>query len=186
MAFLRRTLSARFPDSQSILLVFAAVSLVFYGWTIVSSAWKLNSWLNNLNVWEILSLFSYLFIWNFLESVAVLAGLLGLSTLLPGKFLKEKFVVRGVIVAFCLIGSMMLQLKLYTDGMRGRVVDSLGLWWFITVVALTVLAWVLPKWRAGETLVQEFADRSTVFLYIFMPLTAIGFLVIVFRIFLST
>jgi hypothetical protein len=181
MPSVRKTFMARLPDWQSILLVFAVVSLVFYGWTIVSSAWKLNSWARNLNPWEIISLLSYLMMQNFLESVLALTGLTALTWILPADALRERFAVRGIIIALCVLSSMALHLHLYGDGARSTVVTSLGLWWFATFAVTAVLAWLLPKIPACEKLISEFADRATVFLYIFLPLTALAFIVIVFR-----
>jgi hypothetical protein len=180
---LRKTISSRLPDWNSIWLVFAVVCLVLYGWTIANITWKLNSWLTTLTAWEIFSVISYLMVINFLEACLVMAGLLGLCVILPASLMKDQFVSRALVIALCILGSMGLHLQINSGGLGRRIVfiQTLKQWWLITFLLTIALAWFLPKVRFVSRALQEFADRATVFLYILMPLTALGFIVIIFR-----
>ena len=181
---LRSRLSTRLPDSQSVVMVFAIASLILYGWTFVSIFWKLNSWRMNLTSWEITSLISYAMILSFLQSAALLVLLLLLGIFLPVAVWKEKFMVRGSLTVLGLLSSVLLHLKLFGEKVEFIVVQSLPLWWLITALLVGTLVWILPRFRWAEKLLFELADRATVFLYIFLPLTIIGFAVLILRIFL--
>jgi hypothetical protein len=176
-----RSFTNRLPDFRSIVLVFSVISLVFYGWTFVSIAWKLNSWAMNLLPEEIGVLICNLMVLSFLESIAVVLTLLVFSLLLPQKALKDKFVVRGSILVLCVFGSMGLHLKLHADEVNHLIARSLELWWLLTSLLAIVLMWYLPRLHATEPVIREFADRTTVFLYLFLPITAIGLLVMALR-----
>lgn len=175
----------RLPEIQSIVAVFAVTSVVLYGWTILEVGWKLRSWLYNLNVWEIFSVFSYLMVLNFLEAALALLGLILLSLLLPVKVMREAFVARGVIIVLCILGSMLLHLKLISnhDLAETNFVQSLRLWWLVTFMLTVVLAWFVPRIPLVVKALKEFADRAIVFLFILLPLSAVGLVVIVVRFF---
>jgi hypothetical protein len=58
------------------------------------------------------------------------------------------------------------------------------IWWVATLLLAILLTWIagLVGWiRRG---LENMADRFVVFLYIYLPLTAIAFLIVAARIFL--
>jgi hypothetical protein len=181
----RDLLVLRLPEFQSIAAVFAVTSVVLYGWTILEFGWKLSSWLYNLTVWEIFSVFSYLMVFNFLEAVLALLGLIILSLLLPVKIMRDAFVARGGIIVLCILGSMLLHLKIVSnyDLAETSFVQSLWLWWLVTFIVTFILTWFIPKMPLAVKALKEFADRAIVFLFILLPLSAIGLIVIVVRFF---
>jgi hypothetical protein len=181
MILLRNRLSHLLPDRQSITLVFAVVSLVYYGRTFVSIFWEFNSWLKNLTSWEIVSIISSAMVRSFLEAAALMLVVLMVSIALPGKLLREKFVVRGSIVTICVLASLMIHLKLYEIGTQNVFVRSVGLWWCITLVLTALLAWFLPMVHIVEVIFYEIADRASIFLYILLPITLLGILIIAIR-----
>ena len=178
-----RGLAARFPELQTIIGVFAVTAFLLYGWTFLNVAWKIRSWLYNLTSSEIFALLSYAVVFNFLESSVVIAGLLGLCFALPKRILRDEFEARSVIIIVCFLGSMILHLMINStdDSLRVNFYQSLRLWWLITFILTTILAWFLPRLRVVKKALHEFADRATVFLFILMPLSLVGFIVIIFR-----
>ncbi len=162
--------------------VFAVVSLVLYGWTFISDFWRLNSWRMNLTAWEIFSLFSYSMVLSFLEAALIMAVLLALSLVFPSKLWKERFLVRGSITALCLLLSMILQLKLREAGVQVGILQSLGQWWLVTCILTVLLVVFLPRYRVVEKMMYELTDRAIVFLYLFLPLTGIGLVILIARV----
>lgn len=183
MSALRKTLSSRLPDFNSIVLVFSVVCLILYSWTIVSISWKLNAWLSNLTFWEITSMISYLMVFDFLEALLVIGGLLSLCFILPGNILKDHFVVRGTVIVLCILVSMMLHLYLNSEvvAMRLSFMRSFKRWWFYAFWVTLILTWMSSKFRLTVKAVEGFADRTTVFLFLLIPLSALGFVVIAIR-----
>ena len=100
----------RLPKPQAIVQVYAVIAFMFSAWTIVAFAWKLSTWLLTLNIGEIFTIFSYAMLTNLLESLVVLLLLLVGSALLPPRFLRDDFIVRGTILSIGLIGALMVYL----------------------------------------------------------------------------
>ena len=181
MLSLRNRVSRLLPDRQSIAMVFAVVSLVYYGRTFLSIFWEFNSWIKNLTSWEILSIISSAIVRSFLEAALLVLVVLMLAAVLPGKVLREKFAVRGSIVMICVLASIMIHVKLYEIGTQNVLVRSVLLWWCATLLLTALLAWLLPMLRVAETIVYEIADRAIIFLYILVPATLLGTLVMLIR-----
>src|SRR5262245_39268762 len=102
----------RLPKPQAMLQVYAVIAFMFSAWTMVAFSWKLRTWLLTLNIGEIFTLFSYAMFTNLLESLIVLLLFLVMSILLPPRFLRDDFIVRGTILSLGLLGSLMVYLNL--------------------------------------------------------------------------
>lgn len=170
----------RFLPLEQIVPVYAVIAFVIYGWTIALATWKMPSWLFSLTLGEILSVLAYSFVLDFLESLFVVTFLLGLGFVLPGKLLREDFIVRGAAFAFIALTSIILHLLAYADtDLREAFALSLPLWWAVTLVVAAVFVWLAS--RHLRSLVLEIADRLIVFLYIFLPLSFLSLFVVIVR-----
>lgn len=170
----------RFPDFQSILQVYAVIAVLFAGWTITSFLWKLSAWLLLLNLGEILIIFSYAMIANFLESLIVLLLLLTAGALLPAPLLREDFVVRGTILSVGVIGSLM---TFVGSQMQFGVESGLRLL-MLPLVSLLLMVFLLQRSSQISRLRSAaiwLSDRLTVFLYILIPLFAVASVYVVVR-----
>jgi len=178
-------LQTRIPDKRNIVTVFAVAMFLVYSWTLFTSFWKLPSWLFFLQFGEILSIYAYAFVVNFLESLLLLVVALLPAVLLPRTWWTDTFIPRGVALILIILGSAILHMSLYaTPDTRPAFVGGQLLWWVGTVLLAVLLTWVAGsvKWlRSG---LESMADRFMIFFYIYLPLTMIAFLVVVARIFL--
>ena len=170
----------RLPEFQSILQVYSVIAAMFAGWTITSFLWKLSAWLLLLNLGEIFTIFSYAMTANFLESLVILLLLLALSALLPARFLRDDFVVRGTILSVGLIGSLMAFV-----GSQMRFGIGSGLFLLIApLVILALMAFLLYRsstYRRLRSLAVWVSDRVVVFLFILIPIFAIASAYVIFR-----
>lgn len=139
----------------------------------------------NLTVWDILSLISYSMVKSFLETAIIIVLVLGLSFILPPKIWKEKFIVRGSIAALGVLLSMIAHIKLREAGVEAEILRSVSLWWLASLTLTAILVGLLPKIKLVEYVVSEIADRTVVFLYIFLPVTVIGFFALIVRFLIS-
>lgn len=175
-------MSKRFPPFAQILPVYAVISFMIYGWTLVLAFWKFPSWLFFLRAGEIIAILAYSFSLNLIESLLVLALLLGAGYLLPSRLLREDFNVRGAVLAFVLLASAMLHLALYNNSdLRDAFVRSLLPWWGGTLPLAAGLLWLTSKVNWMRRSVLELSDRMLVFLYIFIPLSLLSLVVVVVR-----
>jgi hypothetical protein len=156
-----------------------------YTWTLYTSFWKLPSWLFFLQVGEILSIYAYAFVVNFLESVLLLVIALVPALFLPYRWWTEAFIPKGFALILIVLGSALLHISLYrTPDTRAMLINSQFFWWIVTSLIAVILTWLVgrvPWFRSG---LESLADRFIIFLYIYLPLTVIGLLIVLARIFL--
>ena len=180
---LPKLFSERMPDRKNILAVYAVIVTLVYSWTLFTSFYKLPSWLFYLSLGQILSVYAYSFSVNLVESIIALTGILLLEfTIFLVLKNKEEFQSRSIILTTVLLGTSMLRLALFQSYedinafLSGEV-----LWWVIAVPSGLILAVFAPKIKLVRTILESFAERATVFVYIYIPLSLISIIVIIVR-----
>jgi hypothetical protein len=168
----------RLPAFPDILPVFAVITTMFYGWTMVIFLWKLPGWLFFLTAGEIAGIFAYQMTINLIESLVVLLLLLLFSMALPAHALKDIFVIRGSAAALILIGSMMLFLNRYVS--VGPEFRNNLYWWMLgTLLVAIVLTTLSTRVRFLSASISWISDQLIVFLLVLMPLSAISIIYVV-------
>ncbi len=174
---------SRVPARAELVRVFAATAFLVYSWTMYVSFWKLPSWLYFLGLGEIASLYSYGFIANLIECLLLTGLTAALSLLLPRAWWRDGFVARSVVIILVLLVSAQWHLSRYpTHDLRDAFLASQPLWWLATLAIGVVLAWCAGRFRWMRTGLERIADQLTVFLYLYLPLTLIGLIVVVVRV----
>lgn len=180
-----RLLQARIPDKRNIVTVLAVAMFLVYTWTLFTSFWKLPSWLFFLQVGEILSIYAYAFVINFLESILLVLLVLVPAILLPRRWWTDTFIARALALILIVLGSATVHISLYrTPDTRPIFVHGQLLWWVVTLLVALLLTWMAGSVEWLRRGLENMADRFVVFLYIYLPLTMIAFLVVAARIFL--
>jgi hypothetical protein len=156
-----------------------------YTWTLFTSFWKLPSWLFFLKVGEILSIYAYAFLVNFAESVLLLLVALFLALVLPRGWWSDVFIPRGFVLILTILASAVLHLTLYrTPDTRPAFVDGQAVWWVVTLLIAVFFTWLAGRVAWMRTGLESIADRFVVFLYVYLPLTALALVTILARILL--
>ncbi len=171
------------PDGKSILAVYAVIVTLVYSWTLFTSFYKLPSWLFYLTLPQILSVYAYSFSIDLIESIIALAGILLLNFTIF-LFLKnrEEFQSRSIILATILLGTSMLRLALFQnyEDINAFLSGEL-LWWAIAIPLGLILAVFAPRIKMVRSILEGFAERATVFVYIYIPLSLISLIVVLIR-----
>ena len=154
-----------------------------YGWTLLASFWKVPSWMFYLKIHEILSVYAYSFVIDFVESVLLLFIALLVGLILPRRWWNAQFTTQGVLWIVVLMGSVML--RLYTnrtpENWEGFVYDQGG-WWGITFLIGLVLSFIASRASWFRSGLDALAERLVSFLFIYLPLTLLSFIVVLVRI----
>lgn len=168
-------LLSRFPDKKSILNVFATSAFIVYGWTIISSFWKIPSWMHYLKTSEIIAAYAYSFLMNFLESSILTLSLIFLGFILSGVLWKGYFSAASEVVLFVTVGSALLHMRLYEDpNLRADFINSQLRWWIVTFFIAFVVSAICVRVSWLRKVLDILADRFVVFLYIYIPLTILS------------
>jgi hypothetical protein len=175
----------RIPDKKNIVTVYAVAMFLVYTWTLFTSFWKLPSWLFFLEVGEIISIYSYAFLVNFMESILLLSLVLLASVTLPRHWWTDTVIPKGFVLILVLLGSAALHLTLYrTPDTREMFVSGQFNWWAGTLLIVVFLAWMTGRVNWICHGLENLADRFVVFLYIYLPLTVFAVLIILVRLYL--
>ncbi len=176
---LTRILSRRLPGFHDILPVYAVVVFMVYGWTLFTYFRYLHYWIDFLNVSEIFAIFCYSMLADLAESLFILFVLLGICAILPPQFLKDRFVVRGTLAVICVLGSILVFLNDFPD--LNDYLLTLLPWTAATIFVAALAAFVSARSGFVARAVMWLSDSMIIFLYIFMPVTALSFVVVLFR-----
>lgn len=169
----------RIPKWQELAPVYAVISLFVYSWTMLWFFWRLPGWLYFLSLPEILTNVAYMFMTNLLESTALLVGIVLLAVLLPQRLFSSAFVTRGVCVAVVGLGYMMYLAFQFGD--RDDYPTQLVRLIPLVFLSSLVLAFLIGKAGFLRRVIENFADRATVLLYVLLALSLVSTLVVIFR-----
>lgn len=175
MTALRR----KIPSLHEILALYATIVFLIYGWAIITFFWKVPSWLFFLSLGEIAAVLSYALASSLLESTLILTIFLFAGLVLPSRVLSDRFVVRGSIIVYILTFWVALfNLNALIELPARSDVVFFGVIALLTLGLALIIADRIPVVRR---LLIALGNRLTVFLYLWLPLSLVGILVILFR-----
>ncbi len=173
---------SRLPKLRQIAPVYAVIVLMIYGWTTIWFLWKVPSWLFFMTVNEIFDVFAFAMLNAFLESLVVLSAPVLLSLVLPEKWFHELFVSRGASFVFLWLAYIMFFAFQFQEETYPKLLLFLTPGVFIVILGLVYLS---GKWPFARRVVEAFADRCVVFLYLSIPISSLAVLVVLFIFFRS-
>ena len=173
-------LRKKIPPLHEILTLYATIVFLIYGWASITFFWKVPSWLYFLGPGEIAAILSYTFVSSLLECTIILFIFLFASLVLPSRLLYNKFAVRGSLIVYSLTFwvvlfnlNSLIQLPTTSD------VITFGIGALVTS-ALAMI--IVDRISLVQRLVISLGNRLTIFLYLWLPLSLLGIVVIIFRI----
>ena len=174
----------RIPGRAQIIPVYAVIVQIIFIWTILWFFWKLPSWLYYMNIGEILATLSYIFATNLLESLVVMCAPIVISILLPAKWFRDVFVVRGTALIIPGLGYLMYIAFHFQS--RNEYPAIFFKTWAVSLAfsILFAFVYIAGKINILRKVIEFIADRAIIFLYIFIPLSLISALSILFRLIL--
>jgi len=173
----------RLPEPKDLWSAYAVIVGLVYSWSVVISLYMLPSWRFYLYPGEIVSIYAYTFCVDFLESLLFLALILGLEftifRFLPGP---SDFVPRSAITVILVLGAAALRLLLYKpSGDLGDFQTGELSYWALTVIAGGLLILAVRRVPPVSAGLGRIADRATVFLLLYLPLTLGAVLLLIAR-----
>lgn len=169
----------RLPHKNQILPVYAVGVTILYTWTIIITLRDtLFNWVLYFNSVEILILFAYLMVGALLESLCLIVALTIIGWALPRNIFSEKFVSRGVILTSTFLCSIMYY---YTQTPLGEALMDIYKWGIFFAGSTFIFILIAEFFRPVERVLELIADRSQIFLYIYLPISFLSIIVIVIR-----
>lgn len=173
------SITNKIPKLTEIAPVYAVIVMMIYPWTLSRYFWKLSSWILFASIGDLASLFAYMVVVNLLESILVLLAPLAMSILLPRKWFYDRFTTRAVsLVLFGLGYLMYLNKKLDVDSPFPL---TLIRWLPAALLVILILVFLVDRVPFLRRILEEVANRLTVFLYISIPVSVISLLAVLIR-----
>ena len=160
--------------------LYATIVFLIYSWAIIAFFWKVPSWLYFLNLGEIGAVLSYTLASSLLECTVLLFIFLLAGIVLPSRVLFDKFVIRGSIIIYILTFWMALfNLVTLISLPTSSDLISFGV---IALLTISVVIFISERIPAFQKLLTALGDLLIIFLYLWLPLSLVGILVIALRI----
>ena len=165
----------RIPDRKYLLPVYGLIVMFVYGWSLYQFFRDVPGWIKFLTVGEIGGVLAYTLAVDFLESLLVLAGLIVIAVCLPLKWFHDDFIVRaGVTVLYSLGFFIFLALQPNPSYQLSNYIIR-------GIVDLAFLHFVIKDVSLFRKVTSSLADRSTVFLYLSIPLSLLALVIVLYR-----
>jgi hypothetical protein len=170
----------KIPSPHEISRLYAMIVFIVYGWTSVAFFWKVPSWLYFLDLGEIAAILAYILSSALLESVILLLLFVLASQALPSSWLRDKYVLRSSII-FCTLTFWVVSLNLSSliELPTTRDFLTLAIGFPLTAGLGIVLADRIPRL---QRFLDYISNQLTVFLYLWLPLSLAGILILIIRI----
>ena len=171
-------ISSRLPDRQQAAQVYAVIVLMLYGWMIWWFLFRFTTWRLYLRPWELAGVFAFSSVTAFIESALVFGVPVALALCLPRSWFSAVFVARGGMLAAAVLTYMMFLDDRLKHEMLYPVLPNTPGVLALPLAAVPVLVFAAGRIAWLRRFIESFAERATVFLYIFMPLSAISVIVL--------
>jgi hypothetical protein len=170
----------RLPSRDQVISQFASCVFLVYTWTIFSFLYKLPGWLMFLNLSEVLGVFSYALASALVESLLILLFLVALAVLLPKPWFGDRFVAQGTVLAVVLSFWSVVFQFIYASTPRWDTSKML-LWFLLLLLSTPIAGFLVHRLERFGGLVNAFADRLTLFLYVYVPMGLLGLAIVAVR-----
>ena len=173
------SITEKIPKLQDIAPVYAVIVMMIYPWTLTRYFWKLSGWILFASGGDLAAFFAYMVVVNLLESILILLVPLAMSIILPRKLFYDRFKTRSVALVLFGLGFLIyLNRNLHADAPFPM---TLVQWIPVAGVAILVLVFLVDQVGFLRRVLDELANRLTIFLYISIPVSVIALLVVLMR-----
>jgi hypothetical protein len=180
VCFLKR----RFPARAEAVSIFGVVVFAVHSWSVYGFLFNLPAFVLRYRAGEIVAVFFYHMAFAFLESVFFSALLVLVAALLPFAWIRKGFVYRGFLLLLAAtVGAIALQ-NSFSFEIFEFDASNLGLLYERIGGGLILFAgtWALTQKYAGvQRFLGDLADRISIMLFVYLPLDAVGLLVVAWR-----
>ena len=178
------TTTSRLPQRAELLPVYSILLFLAGSWALYRFSWYLPSWMEYLSVGSVLVIAAYTLGYVLLEG-ALMLGLVVLASLVfPWHVFRSQFVAQGSTLALALgAGAVLVQrrVSMIYNWEIWQIFAYIGAVLIGCVLLILLAAWLYRRFPRLLGLVNSFAERMTVFAFIYIPLGIIGLAVIMIR-----
>lgn len=184
MAIYNRHIKPKLPTKNEILSVFSLGLVIIFSWVLYRLFWHIPSWLYYLNIYDVLIICAYSLSFAFLESVFISTLPVLLSIIYPKRLYKSYFTEQGFLtILFISIIAILIQRKMrivYSLNTRELLLYS-AIFLFSIIIEAIIFPIIFKQFPRIAVFIKAIADKCTVFLIIYIPISIISFIVVLIR-----
>lgn len=169
----------RFPHRGDIISVLGVAVFLCHTWTTIGFLNEFSSFILYLTPGVIGGIFAYMMAFALLESIAATAFLVLLSAILPARWLRDEFSLKGFIALMVAAAASILFQKYLTESFPSILVLLVSSIVPLMLIALLIaVARSIPRVRA---ILLNIQDRLLIMLFVYVPLGIFSLLVVLYR-----
>lgn len=176
--------TSRLPHRAELLPVYSILLFLSGSWALYRFAWYLPSWMEYLSIPSLLVMAAYTLGYVLLECALMLGLVVLVSLAFPRRVFRSQFVALGSTLALALGAGAVLvqrQVSMIYDWEVWQVFAYAGAVLVGMVLLILLAAWLFRRFPPLLRLVNSFAERMSVFAYVYIPLGIIGLAVVAIR-----
>lgn len=176
----------RLPPCQEVKLTFLACVFPVHAWAILIFLSELSAYLRRMDAELVFGVFAYSQAAALIESIIITFVLVLLATLLPGSWLKEKFLPLSTVLVY-ISALWLIPTDFQKEILQGL---SLGLWgfifliwiWFISYILVLSGLWISVRRSASvEKALRAFIERLTVLALFYVAIAVMSIAYLIYR-----
>jgi hypothetical protein len=144
--------------------------------------WEMSGWRKYFGAWDMVVVLAYVLASALIESFSVLSILVLLRVVLPVQVFRTRFVAKvTALVLFNALWAVLLHLMILSEQILTWTLERWLLCGFVYLLSIG-FSWAfvhLSDYLARR--IEAFVDRVTVFLYLYVPLSVAGILLVIAR-----
>ncbi len=163
-----------------LLLAFGAIAFPIHVWAIVNILIIFPAWFIRLSMWELAGAISYPLVTALLESGLLWLVLVGLSFVLPKKWLADKFAALSSLIVWLLSAWVMLAQFIFVHILQWDLEFKIG-GLVLVVVSIGLAFWLVHHFGRLEGWIKKLAQNLAVLTYLYIFFDLLGLVVIILR-----
>jgi hypothetical protein len=167
-------------SSEDLSLSFGAIAFPVHVWAIINVLAIFPAWLLRLSIWELAGVISYPLVDALLESCILWTVLVGLSYILPKKWLANKFVGLSSALMWLLAAWAMLAQFIFDriiEWGTGQLLPAL----LLVVLSFRLIYWLVQRYGRVEGWIKKITQALVVLAYIYVVADLLGLVVVIIR-----
>jgi drug/metabolite transporter (DMT)-like permease len=168
------------PIRSGIFPVYSVIVFWSYSWGLLVFMFNLSSWILKVPLNEILGYFSYMMVFLFLDTIILMLFVLSLSAILPRKWLRDDFEVKGTLVASTLF-LWIVFIQVFFNTILNEAINSIYLIILIAFVILVLSMIIVKRIPRIQKVITWFASAAGIFVYLYGFLTIFSLVIVIIR-----
>lgn len=174
------TFRSRFPTRLELFQAYAVCVFLIQIWSIYNVLRAVPSWALAMDTWTLVGTIAYTQAFALIESLIILALLVLLAFVLPGKVYRDRFVAQSsVVLILAAAGAILAHFKGAELGIwsaRGFLV-----WLLILLVLIGLASLILARFNGLRDGIESLAERIQVLATVYIVIGILSVLVVIIR-----